>query len=263
MGELAKNISNPQNPEEFKEWMISCRGYNANSYPNYYDVATKMLKQEFLDSPFWKTLSKELNNINHKYKIKHGAFLLGNSEAPEIYIKSLDSLLNKAFRKNVLNNSAFPNEPDGGWITQKNWFGRINDILRTTIVVKYLDGVTFLIEEIKKIAESTGCQFVSSLEAKEEGYYAAHLGIKLHLEVLNDKDYASQDQLINVEIQITTELQALIKNLLHRFYEENRKIHRTDDYKWQWDYTSDEFNSNYLGHIVHYVEGKIVELRDK
>lgn len=188
---------------------------------------------------------------------------MGNSNAPEIYIKSLDSLLNKAFRKNVLNNAVFPNEPDGGWITQKNWFGRINDILRTTIVVKYLDGVTFLIEEIKKIAESTGCQFDSSLEAKEEGYYAAHLGIKLHLKLLNDKDYASQDQLINVEIQITTELQALIKNLLHRFYEENRKIHRTDDYKWQWDYTSDEFNSNYLGHIVHYVEGKIVELRDK
>ena len=36
-----------------------------------------------------------------------------------------------------------------------------------------------------------------------------------------------------------------------------------DDMKWQWDYKSDEFTANYLGHILHYVEGRIVELRDK
>ena len=35
------------------------------------------------------------------------------------------------------------------------------------------------------------------------------------------------------------------------------------DLVWQWDYTNDRFNTNYLGHIVHYVEGMIVQLRDK
>ena len=33
--------------------------------------------------------------------------------------------------------------------------------------------------------------------------------------------------------------------------------------KWQWDYKSDEFSANYLGHILHYVEGMIVEIREK
>jgi len=29
------------------------------------------------------------------------------------------------------------------------------------------------------------------------------------------------------------------------------------------DYKSPEFSSNYLGHIIHYVKGMIVEIRDK
>ena len=32
---------------------------------------------------------------------------------------------------------------------------------------------------------------------------------------------------------------------------------------WQWNYKSDEFAANYLGHILHYVEGMIIEIRDK
>ncbi len=68
---------------------------------------------------------------------------------------------------------------------------------------------------------------------------------------------------LNVEIQITTQIQEIIKVLLHKHYEENRKTTVPKDYKWQWDYKSPEFSSNYLGHIIHYVEGMIVEIRDK
>lgn len=130
------------------------------------------------------------------------------------------------------------------------------------IVVKYLDGVEFLIGKIKDIAQSQNCTFEASLEAREEGYYAAHLGVKQELTLIDER-YTPTSHLINVEIQITTELQSLIKDLLHRYYEANRIKHNVQNSKWQWDYLCDEFNSNYLGHIVHYVEGKIVELRDK
>lgn len=100
------------------------------------------------------------------------------------------------------------------------------------------------------------------MEAREEGYYAAHLGVKQELTLIDER-YTPTSHLVNVEIQITTELQSLIKDLLHRYYEANRIKHNVQNSKWQWDYLCDEFNSNYLGHIVHYVEGKIVELRDK
>jgi len=57
--------------------------------------------------------------------------------APNIYTKNLDSLVVKAYRKNVLNNGNFPNPPNEGWITPENWLETVKDIIRTTITVKY------------------------------------------------------------------------------------------------------------------------------
>ena len=51
--------------------------------------------------------------------------------------------------------------------------------------------------------------------------------------------------------------------MLHRYYEENRVNLSNDDIIWQWDYTKPEFTTNYLGHILHYLEGMIMEVRDK
>jgi hypothetical protein len=51
--------------------------------------------------------------------------------------------------------------------------------------------------------------------------------------------------------------------LLHKYYEDKRKGIREEDIKWQWDYKSDELATNYLGHILHYVEGMIMEIREK
>ncbi|MGA8485346.1 MAG: hypothetical protein WB706_13230 [Nitrososphaeraceae archaeon] len=38
---------------------------------------------------------------------------------------------------------------------------------------------------------------------------------------------------------------------------------RNYDTNWKWNYKSDLFSSSYLGHILHYVEGLILEVRDK
>ena len=68
---------------------------------------------------------------------------------------------------------------------------------------------------------------------------------------------------MSVEIQITTEFKEMIKGLLHKYYDINRKMIKDDDYKWQWDYKNEQFVPNYMGHIAHYLEGMIVEIRDK
>lgn len=256
------DIRKPQSIDNFKIWFSKNFNFEESKYRNYYDVATRLLRDNFLKSSFWETVNKELKNINDSYYVKTGYQLLTRIEAPDVYIKSLDSLLIKAFRKNVINNANFPDEPNGGWVNHNCWFNSINDILRTTIIVKYLDGVEFLLNELLKIADNHGCQLEYSLEAREEGYYAAHAGIKIKLQ-LCDLDFKSIEHIMNVEIQITTELQEIIKNLLHKHYEENRKRIEPKKNMWQWDYHCDEFASNYLGHIVHYVEGMIVEIRDK
>ena len=252
----------PENINDFKIWFSKKFDYDPKLYQNYYNVAADRLRDSFVKSSFWEAVKRQFSNINDEYRKLKGYQLLTTNEAPDIYIKSLDSLLIKAFRKNILNNEQYPEEPNGGWITPENWFTSINDILRTTIIVKYLDGVEFLLEKITIIARENSCDFTYSLEAREEGYYAAHGGAKITLDLVG-KDFAPKQERINVEIQVTTELQEIIKNLLHKYYEENRKKTKPKDYKWQWDYRCDEFASNYLGHIVHYVEGMIVEIRDK
>lgn len=66
-----------------------------------------------------------------------------------------------------------------------------------------------------------------------------------------------------MEIQISTSVKEIIKKLLHIHYE-NRRLNNTDNGSlWQWDYKGDEFIASYLGHIIHYVEGMIVTLRDR
>lgn len=262
MASVKNLVDTPANVHEFKKWYEKKFNFNIERYKYYYNSVTQLLRENFLKSQFWNSLSNSLANINDLYLQQKKYTLISKTECPDIYIKSLDSLLIKAYRKNVLNNPNFPEPPDDGWITPDNWFTQINDILRTTIEVKYIDGVEFLLKEIKNIADGSQCIFNYSFEARDVGYYAAHAGAVVELELL-DQNWSPHTTRINVEIQVTTELQEIIKSLLHKYYEENRQKHQQKDYKWQWDYKSDEFATNYLGHIVHYVEGMIVEIRDK
>lgn len=256
-------MNKPENEKEFIEWLKTELGFAVDDkYRFYYETVTKQLKTDFESSEFWNKVMSELIEINDKYLVQKGVHLLIPTNKPHIYIKPLDSVVIKAYRKNILNNTNFPDPPEKGWITPDNWLTEINDILRTTIIVKYLDGVQFTINELANIAADFFLKFDSSFEAREEGYYAAHSGI-VHAFSIPDKIFLPTKINLSIEIQITTQIQEIIKTLLHKHYEEKRKIEPTKDYKWQWDHKCPEFIPNYLGHIVHYVEGMIIEIRDK
>jgi ppGpp synthetase/RelA/SpoT-type nucleotidyltranferase len=256
-------LEKPKNETEFKPWLKAAFGVDINAqYEFYYETVVQKLKSDFEQSDFWKKTIAELPELNDKYRIEKGVHLLIPLNIPKIYSKSLNSLIVKAYRKNILNNTNYPSPPDGGWITPNNWFERIKDIIRTTLTVKYLDGVEILINELENISRQFEFKFTSSFEAREEGYYAAHSGIMIPLSIPNF-DFLPVPKDINIEIQVTTQIQEIIKTLLHTHYENNRKVLAPKDYKWQWDYQSPEFTSNYLGHIIHYVEGMIVDIRDK
>jgi hypothetical protein len=167
----------------------------------------------------------------------------------------------KTYRKNILDNKNWPNEPANGWILPTNWYSNINDVIRTLFIVKYIDGVEYMINGLVDCCENCLLSHEVHFEAREEGYYAAHLYTRQDFEVPNVK---WDTEIINasIEIQVTTQLQDVIRRLLHKYYEDNRKKTERDE-KWQWDYKSDEFAANYLGHILHYVEGMIIEIRDK
>jgi hypothetical protein len=167
------------------------------------------------------------------------------------------------YRWDVVQNNNFPEEPENGWILPTNWYEKINDILRTTIVVKYLDGVEYLAKKLEGFCKDElrligHCRFVSRLD----GYYAAHLYFGMEFEIPKF-EWDTEKVYTSVEIQITTQVKELIKELLHVYYERNRLAVPSDEELWAWRFEDKEFSTNYLGHIIHYVEGMIAGIRKK
>jgi hypothetical protein len=254
--------------EQYEKWLKDSLGIEiSNGVKTQYEYITERIKIDFeKKSLFWISLMENLINIHENYKINTNGYNLFNdpSKKPEFNTKPFDSFLLKTYRKNILENDNFPKEPNGGWITPKNWMSRTNDLVRTRFVVKYIDGVSYLVDQIITQCEQCDLKKRVDLEAKDEGYYAAHLYVYYNFEILKSNVASWDTEIIEipVEIQITTELQENIVNLLHKYYEGNRKKIKSKE-KWQWNYKSEEFAANYLGHMLHYLEGTIVEIRDK
>jgi len=253
----------PKSVDEYKRWLRKEHEIQiSNRTRAYYDSITSKIKLDFEKSLFWVRLTENLREFDSEYQLKTRYPLLIAGFEPEVHIKLFDSLLLKTFRKNVLENKRWPDEPDGGWFFPDNWYSRINDIVRTLLVVKYLDGVEFMIDKIQTLCGQHRLPCDVFLEAREEGYYAAHLYSQQEFEIPR-VTWDTERIKVSIEIQITTQLQEVIRKLLHKYYEESRKTLREEDMKWQWNYKSDQFVANYLGHILHYVEGMIMEIIEK
>jgi hypothetical protein len=223
------------------------------------------LKADFEASPFWAALRAELLNIDGRYRTRDNyALLMDGPVLPEVVTKPYKSAIEKAFRKNVVHNPEWPRCPSEGWCSPDNWFARIPDLVRTTFTVKYLDGVEYLAAALVDLAKEHGLDAQLDYEARPEGYYAAHLVVGMSVAVPR-RDWDTETVRGRYEIQITTQLQEVIRKLLHRYYESSRVADAPplNGPPWQWDYKGEQFVANYLGHILHYVEGMIMEVRER
>ncbi len=229
---------------------------------NYYESVSDRILASFGESPLWYDVLSNLTSHNQTYYLDTGYYLFINPDSPELVTKPYESFIHKTFRKNVIYNAEWPAPPKDGWIVPNNWFERINDIVRTCVVVKYLDGVSYFVGRLGSACRNQDVDFRVDYEAKEEGYYAAHFYVDFRCEIPGENwDTTLIDACI--EIQITTQLQEVIRKLLHKYYESRRGVSDTTGVMWQWDYASDEFSANYLGHILHYVEGMIMDVRKR
>lgn len=253
----------PTTVPEYRSWLAKEYDIEAGSaLPNYYTSVTGSAREALLHHPFWTSLGQALRQAHDRYGLNTAYPLLIDPGPPDILVKPYDSFLLKTFRKNILANDCWPDPPEGGWLLPHRWLERVNDVLRTQFVVKYLDGVDALCTCLRQLAESHSVYSHLDFEARDDGYYAAHLYIKTPLEVpAYNWDTWSPEFVL--EIQVTTELQYNIRRLLHKYYESRRVQPMPTRHSLQWDYRSPEFSASYLGHILHYVEAMIVELREK
>ena len=231
-------------------------------------------------SSFWAELQNQLPVWNATFKAEHDDYdLLAPDQPKDIGSKSFRSSVNKAFRWNVLNNevwglppekrpSSAPSDGDPDpedvayWYGPHNWIQDFPDVFRIRLVTMYFDGVRFLAEKVRELAESTTenppeLRYIASLD----GYHAAHIWVYHPLTVL---DYDTRDFVpvqVRLEIQVTTTIQAAIVQMLHRVYEDWR-VNGVPD-AWEWDYENPAFSVNYLGSTLHYLEGMIVMARQQ
>lgn len=253
----------PQNTDEYCAWLTTERNSGSQQQiHSYYESVAQKIKSEMESSAFWRDLTANLREYNDQYLIKTGFPLLMGEGNVKLLVKPFDSFFSKTLKKNVTRNKNWPDPPGGGWILPENWFSRINDIVRTLFVVKYLDGVLFMVEKLKAYCGNCKVQCLDYLEAREEGYYAAHVYARQTVEIPKIT-WDTETVQVSLELQITTQLQETIRRLLHNYYERRRRQPIVGDVKWQWDFKNDEFAANYLGHILHYVEGMIMDIREK
>lgn len=251
----------PPDIDRYKEWL--CENFKIEISPQtkrYYESVAVCIRNEFQKTDVWRTLCDQLKEYDAQYKRKRDRGLLQSVSPPEVVIKPFESILSKSHRKNCLYNKNWPDAPASGWILPGNWLSTIDDVIRTVFVVKYLDGVEFLVGHIQELCKNHEQAFEANLEAREEGYYAAHCYVVDSFEIPRE-DWDTTKVTVKIELQITTQLQEVIRKLLHRYYETRRSMVDGNDAKpWQWDFRSDEFAANYLGHILHYVEGMILDI---
>ena len=251
--------------EEYKKWLKDEHGFEITT-KRYYEEVTSTIKGIFQESLLWKKLNSNFILYGQQFLVDScGYDLWSNASEPvELKIKPYDSFLLKTYRKNILDNQNWSKPPRGEWILPNNWFSKINDIVRTSFVVKYLDGVEFVTRHFQLLCKECKVKCKVDYEAKEEGYYAAHMYATDKYEIPK-MEFGTEFVNVKIEIQITTQLQEVILKLLRKDYEERRKQEKLieEKLKWQWDYKSDEFATNYLGHILHYIEGMIMERREK
>ncbi len=227
-----------------------------------YQASVDRIKLDLESSRFWHDFVGNLREVGDAYLLKTTYPLFPSDPHPVLVTKPFESAIGKSYRKNVLENPNWPDSPRGGWILPGTWLEQLNDVIRTYVVVKYLDGVEYLADRLTTYASGVGAEARVDLEAREEGYYAAHLYVRREYEVPRP-NWDTQRIRVDLEVQITTQLQEVIRRLTHGYYERRRSQSGVPVRKWQWDYESDEFVTNYLGHILHYVEGMIMDIRKR
>ena len=259
-----ENRENIPSLKEFPYWMQEHLGIVVDSsHTEHYNTAKMLMKEQLEKSSFWDLVCKNVNEYNDEYFGKYETELLKARKAPVIETKPGDSFVEKVYRENCIDNGRFPREPRKGWVTPDNWFSKIDDILRSTIVVRYLDGIEYVATRLEKLCSDESklkgrCRYL----AKREGYYAAHLYFNMEFEIPGMK-WDTQKVVSPVEIQVTTQVKEVIKDLIHPYYAEGRVRRYSKEDLWPWRYESPEFARNYLGHIVHYVEGVMVGIRKR
>src|SRR5579864_6380909 len=147
--------SRPNTVEEYVTWASATLGvdFTAAATRNRYETNVQNAQNAVQDSRFMRELPEFVTKQEQEYQGETGAGLLMSSELT-VLRKPFDSAVLKSYRQNVLRNNRFPEPPGDGWVNPDNWYSRFDDLVRGTLVCKFLDGPIVLAPALDAYANS-------------------------------------------------------------------------------------------------------------
>lgn len=249
---------------EFVAWSseTTCGTFSTH-VRSWYTVSQANVVSVLHETDFFARLPQTINLAAEVYGRDHGVKLFAFDRTPSLdwNKKGYESFLNKLFRLNCVENANFPSPPVDGWCSLQRSFELVDDIVRTTIVVAYADGPAIVATHLKEAAEAQGLEVRVKDHAKEKGYYAYHVYVSLpvtigSLHALNEYPTVK----VPIEIQITTELQGVLREITHQLYESERDVGSLGS-DWKSQFSSGRFRAAYMAHSLRFIEAMIVDLR--
>jgi ppGpp synthetase/RelA/SpoT-type nucleotidyltranferase len=212
-------------------------------------------------SAFWKEFCIQLREAHDRFKLDTGFTMLASTSTLQTPIlpKSFASFVDKTYRKNVVENGRFDQgePPEGGWVFHDNWDMRIVDIVRTTVLVRYLDGIQTAVATLNSAAEATGIRLKEPEFQSQLGHCAAHV-VAYVPSLFEPWTGPRREEALPVEIQFTTQLQSVAGELTHKIYEARRMDIYHREPAWSED---PNFVSNHLPYALHLMDGVILNER--
>jgi hypothetical protein len=251
--------------EEFSLSVITALGFNDHAAAERnYEFNLRAAHQAVSAGAIVSGIGAVLRAMPARYANGRPDLLFYPAEIPHelgLLKKPFLSVLNKLYRRNILYNRRYPKPPQEGIIEPQELYEGIDDLIRTRLVCKYMDGPRFVCEELSRHCTGSAIEHRYKELSTEAGYYAWHFYLQAPVELMLDR--LVEQKAMWIEIQISTQLAEVITALTHELYEA-RRFGPIDPKgrDWRWDASSQRFRSAYLGHGLHLLEGIIQNLKD-
>jgi hypothetical protein len=225
--------------DEYRRWALRKLGldFADAKLARIYETNASNIRTLVTQHPFFVGFSTEASRWGEAYRGETRSDLFMLSPQPNLLIKPFDSVVEKTYRVNVLRNRRFPAAPTTGWVDQRNLYSKLNDLVRGTLVCRFADGPEFVVKQISQYAKSCGLTSRGYSQERDNGYDAFHCYVAFKVDLF-DADWNKALKDVEVEIQITTQLQEVLRSLTHPLYEHRRLQADDRSGAWKWDFNA-------------------------